>query len=170
VTDNVRQMGSTGSLTYTEMVDLSMNQTLARSLNTSLVAILPVLSVLFVGAILLGATTLLNYGVALFVGLVSGAYSSIFIASPILAMLKEREQKYINLRERLAHRREREHRMTPAEMARERGATAEREAITAATASAAASDGILRPTGDGTTAASLNRAPKGRTQRGKKRR
>ena len=170
VTDNVRQMGSTGSLTYTEMVDLSMNQTLARSLNTSLVAILPVWSVLFVGAILLGATTLLNYGVALFVGLVSGAYSSIFIASPILAMLKEREQKYINLRERLAHRREREHRMTPAEMARERGATAEREAITAATASAVGSDGILRPTGDGTTAASLNRAPKGRTQRGKKRR
>ena len=63
-----------------------------------------------------------------------------------------------------------EHRMTPAEMARERGATAEREAITAATASAFGSDGILRPTGDGTTAASLNRAPKGRTQRGKKRR
>lgn len=170
VTDNVRQMGSTGSLTYSEMVDLSMNQTLARSLNTSLVAILPVLSVLFVGAILLGATTLLNYGVALFVGLVSGAYSSIFIASPVLAMLKEREQKYVNLRERLAQRRDRDHRMTPAEAARARGASAERDAIVASTAAAVGADGILRPTGQGTVAGALNKTPKGRTQRGKRRR
>jgi preprotein translocase subunit SecF len=91
----------TGTMTYGEMVNLSMNQTLARSINTSLVAILPVLAVLLVGAEILGATTLQNYGLALFVGLMSGAYSSIFIASPLLAWMKEREPRYIELAERV---------------------------------------------------------------------
>jgi preprotein translocase subunit SecF len=92
----------TGSVTYGEMVNLSMNQTLARSINTSLVAILPVLAVLLVGADILGATTLQNYGLALFVGLMSGAYSSIFIASPLLAWMKEREPRYRELAERVS--------------------------------------------------------------------
>lgn len=91
-----------GSVTYGEMVNLSMNQTLARSINTSLVAILPVLAVLLVGADILGATTLQNYGLALFVGLMSGAYSSIFIASPLLALMKEREPRYRELAERVS--------------------------------------------------------------------
>ncbi|MBW4029159.1 MAG: protein translocase subunit SecF [Acidobacteria bacterium] len=91
-----------GTVSYSEMVNLSMNQTLARSINTSLVAILPVLAVLLVGAYLLGATTLENYGLALFVGLMSGAYSSIFIASPLLAWLKEREPRYQELAARVA--------------------------------------------------------------------
>ena len=90
-----------GSITYGEMVNLSMNQTLARSINTSLVAILPVLAVLVVGAYILGATTLQNYGLALFVGLMSGAYSSIFIASPLLAWMKEREPRYQELAARV---------------------------------------------------------------------
>jgi preprotein translocase subunit SecF len=90
-----------GTVTYSEMVNLSMNQTLARSINTSLVAILPVLAVLLVGADLLGATTLQNYGLALFVGLMSGAYSSIFIASPLLAVFKEREPRYQELAARV---------------------------------------------------------------------
>jgi preprotein translocase subunit SecF len=88
------------------MVNLSMNQTLARSINTSLVAILPVLAVLLVGADLLGATTLQNYGLALFVGLLSGAYSSIFIASPLLAWMKEREPRFRDLAARVAQRSE----------------------------------------------------------------
>ena len=92
----------TGTLTYSDMVNLSMNQTLARSINTSLVAILPVMAVLLVGADLLGATTLQNYGLALFVGLMSGAYSSIFIASPLLAVMKEREPRYKDLAARVA--------------------------------------------------------------------
>ena len=71
-------------MTYAQLINLSMNQTLARSINTSAVAIIPVLAVLLVGAELLGASTLQEYGLALFVGLLSGAYSSIFIASPIL--------------------------------------------------------------------------------------
>lgn len=106
VRDNTSGVLKSGNLTYSEMVNLSMNQTLARSINTSLVAILPVLSVLVVGAYILGATTLQNYGLALFVGLVSGAYSSIFIASPLLAIFKEREARYRELAQRVEQRAE----------------------------------------------------------------
>jgi preprotein translocase subunit SecF len=101
VRDNTNGVLKGGDLTYSEMVNLSMNQTLARSINTSLVAILPVLAVLVVGADILGATTLQSYGLALFVGLMSGAYSSIFIASPLLAMMKEREPRYRDLAARV---------------------------------------------------------------------
>jgi preprotein translocase subunit SecF len=69
-----------------------------------MVAILPVLAVLLIGAQLLGAVTLQSYGLALFVGLVSGAYSSIFIASPVLCMMKEREERWVSIAARLAKR------------------------------------------------------------------
>ena len=101
VRDNSRGLGATGKLSYTDVVNLSMNQTLARSINTSLVAILPILSVLVLGAQILGAVTLEYFGLALLIGLTSGAYSSIFIASPLLAMLKEHEERYRRIRERL---------------------------------------------------------------------
>ncbi len=104
VRDNAKGIGASGRMTYSDMVNLSMNQTLARSVNTSLVAILPVLSVLVVGAQFLGAATLQDYGLALFIGLLSGAYSSIFIASPVLAMMKEREPRYATIRKRLETR------------------------------------------------------------------
>jgi len=107
VRDNTQGVLKGGDLTYSEMVNLSMNQTLARSINTSLVAILPVLAVLLIGADLLGATTLQNYGLALFVGLMSGAYSSIFIASPLLAWMKEREPRYLDLAARVGVRTDR---------------------------------------------------------------
>jgi preprotein translocase subunit SecF len=104
VRDNSRGVFQLGDMTYSDMVNLSMNQTLARSINTSLVAILPVLSILVVGAYVLGATTLQYYGLALFVGLLSGAYSSIFIASPMLAWFKEREPKNRDLAAKVAKR------------------------------------------------------------------
>ncbi len=107
VRDNTNGVLKSGDLTYSEMVNLSMNQTLARSINTSLVAIFPVLSVLIIGAYVLGATTLQSYGLALFVGLMSGAYSSIFIASPLLAWMKEREPRYRDLAARVNVRQER---------------------------------------------------------------
>jgi preprotein translocase subunit SecF len=91
-------------LTYPQLINLSMNQTLARSINTSMVAILPVLAVLLIGAQLLGATTLQSYGLALFVGLLSGAYSSIFIAAPVLCMMKEREDRWVQIATRLTKR------------------------------------------------------------------
>jgi preprotein translocase subunit SecF len=93
-----------GRMTYSEGVDLSVNQTLARSINTSLVAVIPILSVLVIGAYVLGATTLKEFGLALVVGLTSGAYSSLFIAAPVLARLKEREPRYRQLRTRLARK------------------------------------------------------------------
>ena len=104
VRDNSRGLGATGKLSYTDVVNLSMNQTLARSINTSLVAILPILAVLVLGAEILGAVTLEYFGLALLIGLTSGAYSSIFIASPLLAMLKEHEPRYRQIRERLESR------------------------------------------------------------------
>ena len=167
VRDNVKSFGASGRMTYSDILNLSMNQTLARSINTSLVAILPVLAVLVVGAEILGATTLLNYGVALFVGLVAGAYSSIFIASPLLGMLKEREQRWIAVRQRLDARGVRNGVMSAAEFAREG-----RE--TSSLPGASTASGVIRP---GSAAARVQAgapltqgAPRGRKQKGKKRR
>jgi len=104
VRDNTRGIGSSGRLTYPQLINLSMNQTLARSINTSMVAIIPVLAILLIGAQFLGATTLQSYGLALFVGLLSGAYSSIFIAAPVLSMMKEREERWVAIARRLTQR------------------------------------------------------------------
>ena len=104
VEENTRGLASSGRMTYSDMVNLSMNQVLMRSLNTSITALMPIFSVLFVGAFLLGATTLQDFGLALSIGLLASAYSSIFIASPLLAVLKEREPRYAAIRERLAAR------------------------------------------------------------------
>ena len=142
VRDNSKGLGASGRMTYTDMVNLSMNQTLARSINTSLVAILPVLSVLLIGAELLGATTLQTYGLALCVGLLSGAYSSIFIASPTLAMLKEREPRYVAVRQRVQSKGERLGLLTPSAAAALVGASAVGGSVRA---SRAQSQGMLRP-------------------------
>jgi preprotein translocase subunit SecF len=114
IRDSTRGLGASGRITYEDVVNLSMNQVLARSINTSLVAILPVLSVLVIGAEILGASTLQYFGLALVIGLTSGAYSSIFIASPILSQLKEREPRYKNIRQKLANRDTRVGLLTPA--------------------------------------------------------
>jgi preprotein translocase subunit SecF len=114
IRDNAKGLGASGRITYSEMVNLSMNQTLARSINTSLVAIIPVLSVLIVGSFILGATSLQDFGLALVIGLTSGAYSSIFIASPLLALMKEREPRYVTIRQRLETRGPRGAVLTPA--------------------------------------------------------
>lgn len=91
VRENTRAITSTGKATYEEAANLAVNQTIVRSLNTSLIALLPVAAILFVGAGLLGAGTLKDLSLSLFIGLIAGTYSSIFIASPILAALRERE-------------------------------------------------------------------------------
>jgi preprotein translocase subunit SecF len=104
VQENTKGLASSNKLTYTDTVNLSMNQVLARSINTSFVAIIPILSILVIGAWVLGATALEDFGLALFIGLTTGAYSSIFIASPLLALLKEREPRYATIRDRLSDR------------------------------------------------------------------
>lgn len=104
VDENTKLLGRKSRMTYSDMANLSLNQVLMRSLNTSITALLPIASVLVLGSFVLGATTLEEFGLALFLGLLSGAYSSIFIATPLLAILKEREPRYRELRERLAAR------------------------------------------------------------------
>lgn len=78
--------------TFGELVNLAVNQTLIRSVNTSVVALLPVGSILFIGSALLGASTLEDISVALFVGIFVGAYSSVFLASPLYAVLRMHEK------------------------------------------------------------------------------
>jgi preprotein translocase subunit SecF len=105
VFDKVRE--NTGSLTamsrttYSQATNLAINQTVMRSLNTSLASLLPILGLLLVGSYLLGAETLKDLALALFVGVAAGAYSSIFIAPPLVAMWKEREPRYAQLRARV---------------------------------------------------------------------
>jgi preprotein translocase subunit SecF len=100
IKENVATIGTVRGDTYSTMVNRSMNQVLMRSLSTSFVAVLPVASLLFVGAGLFGALALRDFALALFVGLLTGAYSSIFVATPLLAWWKEREPRNRALRER----------------------------------------------------------------------
>ena len=83
---------------YADIMNVSMNQTLMRSLNTSIAAVLPVLSLLIIGSGVMGAVVLREFSLALLVGLITGSYSSIFVATPLLAILKERMPKYAPLR------------------------------------------------------------------------
>ena len=78
---------------FADSVNLAVNQTLVRSINTSIVAILPVAAILFIGSMLLGAGTLRDIALALFVGIISGAYSTMFIAAPLYAQLREGESE-----------------------------------------------------------------------------
>jgi protein-export membrane protein SecD/preprotein translocase SecF subunit len=89
---------STSRVPYADVINVSMNQVLMRSLNTSLAAVLPVVSLLVLGSGVFGAVTLRDFALALLVGLVTGSYSSIFVASPLLAMFKSREPKYAPMR------------------------------------------------------------------------
>ena len=101
VRENTRSITSTSKQTFTQATNLAVNQTLVRSINTSVIALIPVGSILFVGAGLLGAGTLKDLSLALFIGMIVGAYSSIFIAPPVLAQLREKEPAMIALAKRV---------------------------------------------------------------------
>lgn len=136
IDENTKGLASSGRMTYGDMVNLSLNQVLMRTLNTSITALLPILSLLVVGGFILGATTLEDFALALLIGLAASAYSSIFIASPLLALLKEREARYASINQRV----------------RARGVVTP---LTPAAAAAASSDGA----GDGTSSGSPRLAP-----------
>jgi len=104
VRENTKGIAASGKSTYSQAANLAVNQTLVRSFNTSLIALLPVGSILFVGAGLLGAGTLKDLSLALFIGLATGTYSSIFIVTPILAVLREREPAMQALAKRVGSR------------------------------------------------------------------
>ena len=104
VRENTAGLLTTARSTYSEAANLALNQTLVRSINTSLTALLPVASILFIGGSILGTGTLNDLSLVLFVGMLSGTYSSIFIATPVLADLKEREPQYKELATRVRRR------------------------------------------------------------------
>ncbi len=99
VKENTESAAMLAKDTYSGVVNTSLNHVLMRSVNTSLVVVLPILSLL-----LFGGATLKDFAFAMLIGVMVGAYSSIFVASPILAVLKEREAKYQQLRARLEGR------------------------------------------------------------------
>jgi preprotein translocase subunit SecF len=105
VRENTEHVTATTKRTYAEAANLAVNQTLVRSINTSVVALLPVGSILFIGAFILGAGTLKDLSLALFVGIAVGTYSSIFIATPLLVRLRMREPEMKAQAERVARRR-----------------------------------------------------------------
>ena len=104
VRENTARLLGTRKTTYSEAANLALNQTLVRSINTSLTALLPVAAILVVGTLLLGNGELKDLSLVLFVGMLSGTYSSICIATPVLADLKEREPQYKQLAKQVALR------------------------------------------------------------------
>jgi preprotein translocase subunit SecF len=160
VKENTESTALLGRDTYEGVANTSMNQVLMRSINTSLVVILPILSLL-----LFGGVTLKDFAFAMLIGVVTGAYSSIFIATPILVILKEREPRYQQLRARLEGRRgDRRLRAIPTPV--EDVAEDEQEAAPAAVAAGAGS----RSQGRGGQASSSRPRPKSKRRPPAKRR
>jgi len=104
VRENTAPILGTRKSNYSDAANLALNQTLVRSINTSLIALLPVTAILIVGILLLGNGELKDLSLVLFVGMLSGTYSSICIATPVLADLKERDPQYKQLAKQVAQR------------------------------------------------------------------
>jgi preprotein translocase subunit SecF len=105
VRENTDRITLSTRRTFDEAANLAVNQTLVRSINTSVVALLPVASILFIGAFVLGAGTLKDISLALFIGIAAGTYSSIFIATPLLVELRRREPEIVAHTRKLLKRR-----------------------------------------------------------------
>jgi preprotein translocase subunit SecF len=105
VRENTAGLAGGSRMTFSQATNLAVNQTLVRSINTSIIALLPIAAILFAGIVLLGAGPLKDLSLALFIGVAVGAYSSIFIAPPLLTQFKEREPAMQALAKRVAGRR-----------------------------------------------------------------
>jgi len=103
IRENTRDITNTKH-TYSVLANQSLNQVLVRSLNTTIIGVLPVAALLFTGWFVLGTGPLKDLGLALFIGMIAGAYSSIFIATPLLAQMREADSDMKEHRERLARR------------------------------------------------------------------
>ena len=108
VYDKVREisgrLSGTGRYTYNEMMNLALNQVLMRSINTSVTSTLPVASMLVVGSFFLGALTLQEFAIALLIGILVGSYSSIFVASSVVAAMKSREEGHASVARKMEAR------------------------------------------------------------------
>ncbi|WP_419919644.1 protein translocase subunit SecF [Candidatus Poriferisocius sp.] len=102
--DHQRRAALAGRATYTRIMNSALNTVLMRSINTTVTSVLPVLCMLVIGTLILGAVTLAEFAVALLIGLLVGTYSSLFVAAPAVTWLKEREPQNVELRERLQAR------------------------------------------------------------------
>lgn len=102
VRENTTEALANGRSSYAEAANLAVNQTMVRSINTTVVGILPIFAVLVVGALFLGPGVLLDLSIVLFIGMLIGAYSSIFIATPVLVSLRSREPRVLELDKRAA--------------------------------------------------------------------
>jgi preprotein translocase subunit SecF len=105
VSENAKNILAGSRMTFSEAANLAVNQTLMRSINTSLIALLPVAGLLFVGVGILGVGTIEDLALILFVGLATGAYSSLFLATPVVVDLTERESDYKALTKRVKAKR-----------------------------------------------------------------
>ena len=95
IRENTADSEYSETATFAEKVNLAVNQTLVRSINTTVVGVLPVAAILFIGAYVFGAGTLRDISLAIFIGMLVGTYSTIFIAAPLYAQLREGESKYV---------------------------------------------------------------------------
>jgi preprotein translocase subunit SecF len=102
--DGMHRYGRGGQYTYTMIARRTLNQSLMRCLNTSITTLLPIFSMLIVGGYLLNQPLLIDFSRALIIGLALGVYSSLFVASPIEMLLKEREQRWAEIRKRLQNK------------------------------------------------------------------
>lgn len=102
--DYQRRSALVGRATYTRIMNSALNTVLLRSVNTTITSVLPVLSMLVIGTLVLGAVTLAEFAVALLIGLLVGTYSSLFVAAPAAAWMKERQPEFVEQRERLEAR------------------------------------------------------------------
>ena len=91
IRENTSEDGEISGRTFGESVNLAVNQTLVRSINTTVVAILPVGAILFIGAFWLGAETLSDISLSIFVGIIVAAYSTLFVAAPLFSLFREGE-------------------------------------------------------------------------------
>jgi preprotein translocase subunit SecF len=105
IRENTAELDASTRRTFAEEVNLAVNQTLVRSINTMMVAILPVGAILFIGAGLLGAGTLRDLSLALFVGILIGTAATIFVAAPMYAWLRQNEPDLVRQAKRVEHRR-----------------------------------------------------------------
>jgi preprotein translocase subunit SecF len=124
VKENTRGIASSNRMSYSQAANLALNQTLVRSINTTVIALIPVTAILIVGVAVLGASTLEDLALALFIGMASGAYSSIFVATPFLCQLKEREPAMQALSRRVESRQKTEAKAAPKTAVGGRTATA----------------------------------------------
>jgi len=147
VRENTRGITGNPNRTYGEAANLAVNQTLMRSINTAIVALLPVGGLLFIGAGLLGAGTLKDLGLVLFVGMLAAVYSSIFLATPVLVDLKESEPRFKMHKQRVLQRRAAGTPERKAKVAVRQGSGATSPATkTGATKGAAAKSGVSAAT------------------------